>query len=134
MKLFKDNIQIIEEHDSNGIVWIVSIEGANPQRDKCFSMTNQEDAIRLSALLKEYGHGRYSYWVGKVASDSKNKPLFGTLVSEFDGTPEHYDDPELPKRKQSLDARNDLARYMAKYLKDGDFVFPEQKETNNETT
>jgi len=45
------NTVVIEQHNENGVEWIVSFTSSNPEGKDCVVMKNKEEAYKLQSLL-----------------------------------------------------------------------------------
>ena len=47
----KTSVVVIESVESEGTAWLVSLDGHNPEPDRCVEMASKEDAFRLRDIL-----------------------------------------------------------------------------------
>jgi hypothetical protein len=45
-------VVVIEQHNEDGVEWVVSFEGYNPTSDRCFLAASRDDAFKAKALIE----------------------------------------------------------------------------------
>lgn len=47
------SIVLIEDHDESGTHWYLSFDGPNPPSDRCVRCVDQQEALKLKALVED---------------------------------------------------------------------------------